>query len=74
MVANSIIPEVADRCLNHVEENRIKRTYLQHDYKEEMRDAWKVLGNVLSEILLDTYNRPNISGIGDGVETLNSGL
>lgn len=60
MVANGVIPEVADRCLNHVEENRIKRTYLQHDYKQEMQNAWIVLGDVLSQILMDISNRPGI--------------
>ena len=32
MVALGVIPEVAERCLNHTEENRVKRTY-QRDRK-----------------------------------------
>lgn len=60
MVANGVLPEVADRCLNHIEENRIKRTYLQHDYKLEMKEAWTILGRVISEIiLLRTNNEGN---------------
>lgn len=39
-----ILPEVAERCLNHTEENKVKRTYQRHGYEPEMRDAWQVLG------------------------------
>ena len=51
MVALGVIPEVAERCLNHTEENRIKRTYQRHSYEKEMRDAWLRLGNKLTELL-----------------------
>jgi integrase len=51
MVANGVSPEVADKCLNHIEENRIKRTYLRYDYQVEMKSAWHSLGEALSKIL-----------------------
>ena len=47
MVALGVLPEVAERCLNHVEENRIKRTYQRHSYEPEMREAWRLLGDRL---------------------------
>jgi integrase len=47
MVAMRVIPEVAERCLNHTEQNRIKRTYQHHGFAEEMRDAWDLLGRRL---------------------------
>ncbi len=42
-----VLPEVAERCLNHTEENKVKRTYQRHGYEPEMRDAWRVLGERL---------------------------
>ena len=50
MVSLGVIPEVAERCLNHTEENRIKRTYQRHSYEKEMRDAWGRLGDRLLEL------------------------
>lgn len=47
MVALGIIPEVVERSLNHTEENRVKRTYLRHNYENEMREAWRLLGERL---------------------------
>lgn len=52
MVMLGALPEVAERCLNHVEENRIKRTYQRHSYEPEMRDAWKLLGDRLEFLTL----------------------
>lgn len=48
MVSLGVIPEVADRCLNHLEQNRMRRIYLRHDYAVEMKDAWQRLGMRLS--------------------------
>ena len=58
MVAMRVIPEVAERCLNHTEQNRIKRTYQHHGYAEEMREAWDLLGNRLE--LLTTKSGANV--------------
>lgn len=35
-----VLPDVADRCLNHIEQNKLKRTYLRYDYDIEMKEAW----------------------------------
>lgn len=50
MTALGVIPEVAERCLNHTEDNKVKRTYQRHSYTREMANAWTVLGEYLSEL------------------------
>ena len=45
-----VLPDVADRCLNHIEPNKLKRTYLRYDYDIEMKEAWIVLGKHLEMI------------------------
>lgn len=47
MNALGVLPEVAERCLNHVEENKIKRIYQRYGYEAEMRQAWEKLGERL---------------------------
>ena len=39
-----VLPEIDERCLNHTEQNALKRIYQRHDYREEMRAAWNLLG------------------------------
>jgi len=41
-----------ERCLNHVEPNKLKRIYQRHELKAEQREAWKRLGERLA-LLLD---------------------
>lgn len=48
MTMLGVIPEVAERCLNHTEENKVKRIYQRHSYEKEMRTAWAVLGERLT--------------------------
>ena len=50
MTSLGVLPEVAERCLNHTEENKVKRTYQRHSYTKEMAEAWHVLGQYLEEI------------------------
>jgi integrase len=47
MTALGVFPEVAERCLNHTEENKVKRTYQRHSYTNEMSEAWNRLGEHL---------------------------
>lgn len=47
MTAIGVIPEVAERCLNHAEENKVKRIYQRHSYLKEMTEAWSLLGDHL---------------------------
>lgn len=51
MTALGVLPEVAERCLNHTEENKIKRTYQRHSYQSEMTAAWQALGKHLEKII-----------------------
>jgi hypothetical protein len=53
-----VLPVVVERCLNHREENRIKRTYQRYDYAPEMRDAWRLLGERLT--LLNRADADNV--------------
>ncbi|GGB81905.1 integrase [Marinobacterium zhoushanense] len=51
MAELGVMPDVIERCLNHTEENRIKRIYQRHEYRKEMRSAWDLLGERLSCII-----------------------
>lgn len=56
MTKLGVLPEVAERCLNHTEENRVKRIYQRHSYEGEMRDAWRLLGERLELLTGDAEN------------------
>lgn len=44
--------EIIDRCQNHVlAGSKVRRHYLHHDYADEKREAWQLLGDRLSLIL-----------------------
>jgi len=47
MVELGVMPEVVERCLNHTEENKVKRIYQRYSYKSEMKAGWELLGNRL---------------------------
>lgn len=42
-----VLPEVVEKCLNHTEENRMKRIYQRAKYEGPIRDAWQLLGQRL---------------------------
>jgi integrase len=47
-----VLPDVIDRCQNHVlKGSKIRRHYLHHDYAAEKRDAWNRLGAEIESIL-----------------------
>jgi hypothetical protein len=49
--------EIIDRCQSHVLPGiKVRRAYLHHDYADEKREAWRLLGNRLSQILSPTEN------------------
>ncbi len=56
MTALGVLPEVAEKCLNHAEESRVKRTYQRHSYDAEKREAWRRLGERLELLTRDTDN------------------
>lgn len=43
-----VMPDVIDKCQNHKEQNRIKRTYQRYDYQKEKREAWLILSERLA--------------------------
>jgi integrase len=45
------LPDVIERCLNHVQENDIRRTYQTYAYENEKRDAWLMLGQYLDQLM-----------------------
>jgi integrase len=47
MEALGVMPAVIDKCLNHREPNKLRRTYLRYDYAKEKREAWRLLGERL---------------------------
>lgn len=46
-----VMGEVIDRCLNHVEQNKLKRIYQRHELKAEQREAWRLLGDRIALLL-----------------------
>jgi integrase len=47
MAELGLMPDVIERCLNHIEENKMKRIYQRAQYEEPMRNAWHVWGERL---------------------------
>lgn len=41
------LPDVIERCLNHTEENKMKRIYQRAAYEGPMREAWQLWGERL---------------------------
>ena len=52
-------PDVIERCLNHVEQNKLKRIYQRHELKAEQREAWRLLGERIT-LLLSAEEHGNI--------------
>ena len=60
MQALRVVPDVIDRCQNHIMAGgRIRKSYLHYDYADEKRQAWQVLGLKLEQIL--DFAQPVIS-------------
>lgn len=49
-------PDVIEKCLNHVEQNRLKRIYQRQTLRPEMREAWKALGEHLTLLSAESSN------------------
>lgn len=45
-----VMPDIIERCLNHVEQNRMARIYQRHTPRQQMLEAWQVLGERLEAI------------------------
>ena len=52
-----VAPDTIDKCLNHVEPNKIKRTYQRQKLEAEQAKAWELLGERLELLVnLDAVN------------------
>lgn len=45
MAELGVLPDVVERCLNHIEEKKVKRIYQRAQYEAPMRNAWASLGD-----------------------------
>jgi integrase len=46
-----IASDVIEKCLNHTEENKVKRIYQRQKLETEQAEAWQILGNHLDSLL-----------------------
>lgn len=53
-----IRPDVIERCLNHVEQNKMARVYQRQKLEAEQAEAWRVLGE-----RLDLLTRPDADNL-----------
>ena len=44
-----VAPHIIEKCLNHVEPNKMKRIYQRQSTQTEQRDAWELVGKTLEE-------------------------
>ena len=52
-----IAPDVIEKCLNHTEENKVKRTYQRQKLEGEQAEAWQTLGERLNLLVnMDNTN------------------
>ncbi|MDF3133505.1 tyrosine-type recombinase/integrase [Pseudomonas extremaustralis] len=64
MQALGISLDVIDRCQNHVlAGSRVRRHYLHHDYAKEKKEAWNLLGEKLTDIMI---GQDGLEGLGRG--------
>ena len=50
MAELGVAPEVVERCLNHIEPSKLRRTYQQAKYEAPQRAAWLLLGDRLAAL------------------------
>ena len=56
-------PDVIDRCQNHfLGSSLVRRAYQQHEYTDEMRKAWGVLGERLDALMKDAMVKREAAG------------
>ena len=44
-------PDVIEKCLNHVQQNKLIRIYQRQELREEQAEAWRILGGRLDLLL-----------------------
>ncbi len=57
MAELGVLPDIIERCLNHLEQSKIKRTYQRAQYDWQMREAW---GKLSDRILLLASKPSNV--------------
>ncbi len=50
MAEQGVMGAIVERCLNHTESNKVKRIYNRHNPRNEMKEAWQLLGAELQRI------------------------
>ena len=50
MQSLGISPHIANRCLNHKEQDENNKTYLVYPYEKEMNKAWDKIGKELTKL------------------------
>ncbi|OAI20892.1 integrase [Methylomonas koyamae] len=48
--------DVIEKCLNHTQENKLKRVYQHQELKTEQADAWRILGERLALLTIQSSN------------------
>jgi integrase len=48
-----VLPDVIEKCLNHTEQNKMKRVYQRQELKAEQAEAWRKLGERLELLVKD---------------------
>lgn len=56
MASLNVRPDVIEKCLNHADDNRVRRIYNRHHYAPEMAEAWRLLGERLELLTSATDN------------------
>lgn len=54
-------PDVIEKCLNHIEENKMKKTYQHQPLIAEQQEAWRLLGERIE--ILTSKGTENVVGI-----------
>lgn len=62
MATLGVRPEIIERCLNHIEQNKVRRIYQRYSYEPEMKQAWELLGERV-EVLVSENRSAKIIAI-----------
>ena len=54
--------DVIELCLNHIEQNRMKRIYQRHEHETENSEAWRLLGERLTLLRSNAKNVVTLKG------------
>ena len=64
MTALGVLPDIADKCLNHKDQKRMQRVYQLHNYDAEKKQAWKLLGERLNLLTQSTLENVVVGKFG----------